>query len=923
MQVTSLPELRKALRAATPGDMIELAPGEYRGPLLIEVPVTLRGRDRRTVLWRQGGPVIYVKTPGVKLEKLLLERTVYRDGPLVVHDADCAPIGKESKALDTLISLGNLLPGSTLTLPLALEIADRTEIVVTGLHGAQVAPNILETPGTHTVWLTLDGNAMQRGEVLLGELTLREGDATRYLWLSGMVSDTLPPGQAYCLVSRKTRLYPSQRGLMLDGLQLSRLEGASLSGHYGYVGRDSSGCLFLYLPDAPTSPVSLNGETVPQRTRFLLKEKDTIKIGSVSLSVQPAEPPSITVEPPVLTFADFDEGFPDPVTLTVRNGKSAWKGRIIAAAPWLDVLPEGDFRIPPSRSNDWTIQLNSQVLDMPNGLHEAIGGLLVVGTNQALGVDASVNIRRPDVALQIAPLEAGSLEWQRPVEQVLDLRIGNLGRGIWTGNVRPAVPWLQVITPMPVSCGPWSEIVVQFQLTPSWDNLPVGTYALPRAIMVETPNGEIAVPARLEITPARGHITAVTPQIAFDQAERNAPLPDSVLEIRNDGGAPWTGTIRAVNGWVRLRPDTFTEDNAIPAGASAEVEVHLLDIPADLALDTPILVDEVRLEGQDESETVGVQLTVVELPPFLIAHTVNFAPFVRGDSPPEGLLRIHNNGPARWRGTVIANHPGLNVPDGFFVCEPGTSVDLFITLNSKALDTLKAGLNQWDAALSVTGGREPVNVAVQIDLRDPISELYLDTPTLNFGQIDAAMRDLPSQVVRLVNAGPAATSVKVEICVPWLTVKGQKAAFEVAVPGANVVEFTVNLTNDVRQLPPGLIAEDRALVITDREQQMVIQALMLINETAPIVAITPDKVTITGDQASTFTVQNMGKRTSTLQISAASWLSVTPAESSLEPEQKVTFEVKRTRPVSDLRDPRGIVLIGTGREFEVEVSASA
>src|SRR5438046_98246 len=109
MQVASLPELRKALRGATSGDTIELAPGEYRGPLIIDVPITLRGLDRKTVLWRQGGPVIHVRTPGVRLEKLLLERTVYKDGPLIVHDANCAPIGRESKALDTLISLGNLI----------------------------------------------------------------------------------------------------------------------------------------------------------------------------------------------------------------------------------------------------------------------------------------------------------------------------------------------------------------------------------------------------------------------------------------------------------------------------------------------------------------------------------------------------------------------------------------------------------------------------------------------------------------------------------------------------------------------------------------------------------------------------------------------------------------------------------------------
>src|SRR5258708_28129148 len=127
MQVASPAELRQALLTASPGDTIELAPGEYRGPLLINTAITLRGLDRKTVLWRRGGPVIFVQTPGVKLEKFLLERTVDTQGPLVVHnpncDPDCAPVGRESRPLDALINLGELIPRSTLTPPLEPETA--------------------------------------------------------------------------------------------------------------------------------------------------------------------------------------------------------------------------------------------------------------------------------------------------------------------------------------------------------------------------------------------------------------------------------------------------------------------------------------------------------------------------------------------------------------------------------------------------------------------------------------------------------------------------------------------------------------------------------------------------------------------------------------------------------------------------------
>src|SRR5262249_42578915 len=157
-----------------PGEIVDVAPGEYNGPILIDSPVRLRGQDRKTVLWRRGGPVIYIRTPGVILERLLLERTVQTQGPLVVHNPGCAPTGKESMELDKLISLGELVPGSTLILPLELQVSARTEILAAGLYGAHFTPAILETPGTHLVWLTLDGKTITRGEALLGEIMLRE-----------------------------------------------------------------------------------------------------------------------------------------------------------------------------------------------------------------------------------------------------------------------------------------------------------------------------------------------------------------------------------------------------------------------------------------------------------------------------------------------------------------------------------------------------------------------------------------------------------------------------------------------------------------------------------------------------------------------------------------------------------------------------
>jgi hypothetical protein len=935
MPVTSLAELREALRTANPGDVIELAPGEYRGPILIETPVTLRGLDRKTVLWRRGGPVIYVRTPGVTLAKLLIERTVQADGPLIVHDAGCAPRGGESKALEALISLGDLVPGSPLTLPLEVEVSARAEIAVTGFYGAQISPSVLDSPGKHLVWLRLDGSAIVRGEILLGEISLREGNKTHYIWISGTVLDAPPtdiPSARLCLGTKKSRLFFSGSaggGMMLDDVKLALLDGGQPApGLYAFVQYDAAGLLSLHVPGEPPAPISVNGREMNRWSRVLLKERDTVKIGSISLTVQTADLPFV-LEPEVLTFDPFDDSFPEALALTLNNGKTAWKGSATPAVPWLDVIPGGDFRVPPSRNHSWTIQLNAEALALPNGPHNISGGILVAGANAVVGVDVRLNVGRPDVALRIDPLEISGVEAGWPTEQqaqTVSLLIGNLGRGTWTGTVRSDVAWLEVVTPMPVSCGAWSEVNVEIKLAAGWESLPIGTHEIANALTVISAEGEQpqSVAARIEIAAPRAHLTALTVPISFENVERNAPLPTTALQIRNDGGAPWTGTIRAANNWVQVTP----LESTIEPGTAAEFEISLLDVPAELALDTPVVIDEIHVEtaGTDSPAiTIPVQLTVVELPPYLVASPVHFPPFVRGDSPPEAVLRIYNNGPARWRGEVIANKMWLNVPDTIFTCEPSDMIEVYVSLNHRAADELEIGFKQWHDALSITGAREPVSALVQVDVRDAISELHLDTPILNFGQVDGSTSELPTQTVRLVNAGPAAWTGRVELCVPWLSLPSPARTFDLDVPGMSVAEFAVMLNESARWLRPGLTVEDHALIIRGREghaqQQMTASALFVLSEWSPLLIVTPEKLTLAGDSPQVITVRNTGTRPWSFRISAASWLTVAPAEFMLDPGLEKALEVKHSggKSPGNVTDPRAIVIVGPGREVEVEV----
>jgi nitrous oxidase accessory protein len=64
--------LQAMLDRAAPGDVVELAPGHYRGPIRIDKPLTLRGRG--SIIDGGGvGTVLVVAAPGARVESLVIQ----------------------------------------------------------------------------------------------------------------------------------------------------------------------------------------------------------------------------------------------------------------------------------------------------------------------------------------------------------------------------------------------------------------------------------------------------------------------------------------------------------------------------------------------------------------------------------------------------------------------------------------------------------------------------------------------------------------------------------------------------------------------------------------------------------------------------------------------------------------------------------
>ena len=945
-KVHSAAELTAALSQAKPHDVIELAIGEYGGAFIIDRPLTLRGQRRQSVLWRQAAPIIYVRAPEVRLEQLLIERTA-QDGATVIHDVHCRPSGADSVQVDenTLINLGELLPGAEVNLPLRLTVQAQAELSVTGLHGARLEPSALPARGTHRVTLILDGRALERGEVLLGEIAVREGEQTRSLWLTGTVLEQPLPEQQLCLAIKKHRLYPPLRGMLLSAAHFAALGAANLpEGDYCFVQSEPSGALFVFMPDVPPVPIKLNGLPLERHVRRLLHEHDQLSIGELTLQVvQASEPPSLEL-PSCVRFAPFTTRVPEPVPLVLQTLKNGWKGEIVASAPFLSVSPEGQFRVPSNRTHTWQVSLNAEALKLPNAEYFLSGGVLAVGASQVHSVDVELSVQRPAVALQVAPLDLGQVEIGWAAQQTFELSIVNMGRSAWSGELYAALPWLHVLSPMPIRGAAWSELAVQVALNLNWEKLseaerlPSGIHEIPAAFIIDGKGAfaDVPIAVRLEVLPPRGHLRLLTDSVRFDEVERNFELPSAFIEVQNDGAADWHGKLRAERGWVQIveafGAELSGEINAptlrVPSAGKARIRLELLDIPPDIPLDTPIALDALVIESDPRSAPfsarVPISMILVERPPFVTAHTVSFPPFVRGEPPGEGVLRLYNRGPSVWRGSVQRHAAWLNVPTALLECAVGSILDIPIGLNERQLNALPLGASRHEAALSLSGVREPVPIAVQLDIRDLPRELSLETPLLNFGAVNPLHAEPSAESVRVLNAATTPWQGTVTLNTPWLSFESACRSFTLQVPPLSAAEFKVLVNQEALDLLGDACFVKDALILENDAQRLTVAVQLVPLEAAPRLTLAPTHVALTSLKSAKIKLTNSGEREWTLTLSCAPWLALSLSEVALEPRETQSVEVRLLpeRIAFAWHEPRGVIISGGGREWSVAVEVT-
>ncbi len=253
-----LTDLRAAVGIAPAGAVVEVLGGTYPGPVVIDRPLTLVGRDRPVIDGGGQGSVVAVTAPGVRLEGFVIRGSGlshdHEDSGVVVSASGVAVVNNEildclfgiyyQNAPDGLIE-GNTVVGKDLPEPLR---GDGLKVWYS--PGARVIGNRLENTRDALVWYSdntlVRGNRLSRGRYglhfMYSQQSLIEGNDIR----GNSVGIYLMYGAHQTV---RGNIIRDNRGPSGYGLALKETDRVVAEGNLFYNNR-----VGLYIDNSPLSP---------------------------------------------------------------------------------------------------------------------------------------------------------------------------------------------------------------------------------------------------------------------------------------------------------------------------------------------------------------------------------------------------------------------------------------------------------------------------------------------------------------------------------------------------------------------------------------------------------------------------------------------------------------------------------------------
>lgn len=208
--------IKDLIARAGAGETLQLPTGEFEGPVLINKPLRLIGKN--TTIWAKNGAVLDINSNGVILEDLRVEITEGNTCDTAVSASVLTAVknveilgsvrgfGSEDGFFDVprAIELGEFLCDSENSFLLEVNVPEKTEVVC-NMREVTLSPRVLNA-GRNTITLTVSDCAA--GTLLYGEI-LFKSMFTRRIYLTGKPRSTAKPAQNKLIYSAPQRSQPT------------------------------------------------------------------------------------------------------------------------------------------------------------------------------------------------------------------------------------------------------------------------------------------------------------------------------------------------------------------------------------------------------------------------------------------------------------------------------------------------------------------------------------------------------------------------------------------------------------------------------------------------------------------------------------------------------------------------------------------
>lgn len=867
--------LQIRLDAAQAGDVIELITGEYQGPFLVDKPLTIRGRGRLTPLWTHTSPVLLVICDGVVLDNVLIETTVSETIPPIFSLHTSSPelrgilpptLRSQVMSQHQVIDLGVLIADKRATLTFEFDTSKHFN----SIHFVgQDQPALIKISksmrrnrhGLRRFQFSFD--APNEEGLLLEQVHFSDNEhhtpAETYL-LKAKVQKlgtnalktalSVKQGNQECSVyfERMLELGQSQLAVLSEGRnsQISDFR-------YGVIipAYDDEQTLerALWIPSPHDGHVSLNNEPLHGWTRRPIKPNDVIKAAGLDISVRGVKPNAGRLQ--FNTFGvDFGklQGKTDhtvSVTLTNRGGgllsKKKWIGTAHSLVDWL-LIPEQDIEISTGKSHTLNMTLHPNALQLKNGNYSELSAIAICCTQSEKEIyflDAHLQVDLPQYAMQVhpyplifkgvigEPLFANELSGKK-----LTFNLENIGRKALTYKIIPQVPWLNVsVVDGHLTVG--ESILVECMLTGEANLLTHGTMQEVNALQcvcVESGH-EISVgviiedirPPRLPefdvqmITPRKLHINldstqsieaqftvtnigALTGEFSVSANSRSFPPNALIFSQTKDQVAP--GDMSTIILTI--------DQTAISALHPSRVDISVEFVGGEIGNPQPIMHQTIILDVVDEYPIMS-----------LTSQRAEFTSFIEGHHEAEQLrLIVENTGLASFEGEILSSQAWLSVVNGSRLnIAPNQQVFCNIALTS-AVNRLPPGHHYADLTLEryapAAPLREKVSIRIFIIIMSASAIIYVMRRFLWFGSIehDTDTKALKDTII-LFNMGYTAWRGEIVSHAKWV----QPEFKELVIPPLSQLRIPVSLAKDNFPIRDGMLADDNAIVIHDRDNR--------------------------------------------------------------------------------------------------------